>query len=57
MTDGGDGRRQDDKAAARHARRAFRGEQQHHQQGNLMENIHMAVCRLGDKHRRHRQVD
>jgi hypothetical protein len=45
------------KARTGHASSAFGGQQQHHQQGDLVGDVHVGVGGLGDEHGRHGQVD
>ncbi|MNH12220.1 hypothetical protein D3C79_717550 [compost metagenome] len=52
-----DGGRQHDEAAAGDPGRPLGGDEQHHQQGELLEQIQRRIGRLSDEDGRHGQVD
>ena len=57
VADGGQRGREHDEAAAGDAGGAFRRQQQHREQRQLLRQRHRRVGRLGDEYRRHREVD
>ncbi|MNC26367.1 hypothetical protein D3C75_744940 [compost metagenome] len=57
MADGGQRCSQYDETATGHTRSAFGRQQQHHQQGDLVRDVHGRIGCLGNEHRGHGQVD